>query len=186
MATDDSAVSGLAGRYATALFELAHEAKALDRIGADLDAVRRLLGESADLRRLVRSPVVSREDQGRAMEAILERLGAHALTVRTIGLMASKRRLFALADVIAAYRALVAAHRGESTAEVTSARPLGPEEQAQLAAALKRALGRDVAIAAGVDASLLGGIVVKVGSRMIDNSLRTKLARLQLAMKGVA
>ncbi|MSP81860.1 MAG: F0F1 ATP synthase subunit delta [Alphaproteobacteria bacterium] len=186
MATDDSAVSGLAGRYATALFELAHEAKALDRVGEDLATIRRLLDESVDLNRLVLSPVVSRTDQGRAMAAIMAVLGAHPLTVQTIGLMAAKRRLFALADVIRGYRGLVAAHRGESSAEVTSARPLKPEEQAELAAALKRALGRDVAIAARVDPTLLGGLVVKVGSRMIDSSLRAKLARLQLAMKGVA
>lgn len=186
MATDDNAVTGLGGRYATALFELAHEAKALDPVAADLAALDGMLAASEDLRRLVASPVITRDEQGRAMGALLTTMGAHDLTRRVIGLMAQKRRLFALADVIRAYRRLLAARRGEVAAEVTSARPLGADQAAAIAAALKDALGREVAVETKVDPALIGGLVVRVGSRMIDNSLRTKLQRLQFAMKGIA
>jgi len=186
VATNAASEVGLAGRYATALFELAQEAKAVDRVSDDLAKLDRALAESADLRRLVRSPVIAREDQGRAMAALVKALDVHRLTAQTVGLLAQQRRLFAVADIIAAYRRLVAAFKGEVTAEVATARALKPAEQAELAAALKRALGRDVAIESRVDPALIGGIVVKVGSRMIDNSLRNKLQRLQLAMRGTA
>lgn len=186
MATDDNAVTGLGGRYATALFELAHESKVLDPVAADLAALDRMLAESEDLRRLVASPVITRDEQDRAMTAILASMGAHDLTRRVVGLMARKRRLFALADVIRAYRRLLAARRGEVAAEVTSAHALTADQHADLAAALKRALGREVAVETRVDPALIGGLVVQVGSRMIDNSLRTKLQRLQFAMKGIA
>ncbi|MGH6720445.1 MAG: F0F1 ATP synthase subunit delta [Alphaproteobacteria bacterium] len=185
MATDDNAVTGLGGRYATALFELAHEAKALDAVAADLGRIEAMLRDSDDLRRLVASPVLSRADQGRAMAAILAAMGAHALVRSALGLMAEKRRLFALADVIRSYRRLLARRRGEVAAEVTSARSLSAEQKDAIAQALKSALGRAVTVETRVDAALIGGLVVRVGSRMIDNSLRTKLQRLQFAMKGI-
>ena len=186
MATNAASEVGLAGRYATALFELAQDARAVDRVADDLAKLTRALEASTDLQRLVRSPVITREDQGRAMGALLKALDVHPLTAQTIGLIAQKRRLFVVADIIAAYRRLVAALKGEVTAEVATARALKPAEEAELAAALKQALGRDVAIESRVDPALIGGIVVKVGSRMIDNSLRNKLQRLQLAMRGTA
>lgn len=185
MATDDSSVTGLGGRYATALFELAHEAKALDAIAADLGRIEAMLAESPDLRRLVASPVLTRDEQGRAMAAVLEAMGAHDLTARAVGLMAQKRRLFALGDVIKSYRRLLARRRGEVAAEVVSARPLSQAQTEAIAAALKAALSREVAVETRVDPALIGGLIVRVGSRMIDNSLSTKLRRLQLVMKGI-
>jgi F-type H+-transporting ATPase subunit delta len=177
-------VTGLGGRYANALFELAHEAKALDAVADDLTRIEAMLAESADLRRLVTSPVLTREEQGRAMGAVLTAMGAHGLTRRAVGLMAQKRRLFVLKDVILAYRRLLAARRGEVAAEVISARALAKVQAEEIAAALKSALGREVSVETRVDPALIGGLIVRVGSRMIDNSLSTKLRRLQFAMKG--
>jgi len=185
VATDDNAVTGLGGRYARALFELAHEAKALDAIAADLGRIEAQLDASDDLSRLVASPVLSRADQGRAMAAILAAMDVHALVRSTVGLMAEKRRLFALADVIRSYRRLLAQRRGELAAEVTAARELGAEQRDAIAEALRSALGRAVTVETRVDPALIGGLVVRVGSRMIDSSLRTKLQRLQFAMKGI-
>ena len=185
MADEDTVVSGLAGRYATALFELAKEQDSVDAVAADLSAVRAMLHDSADLQRLVRSPVIPREDQGRGMAAVLEAAGACRLTGNFFGLLAANRRLFATADVISAFDALLAAHRGEVTAEVTSAAPLSDGQVARIAQELKRAVGRDIRLTPRVDRGLLGGLVVRVGSRMVDSSLSTKLQALRLAMKGV-
>ena len=184
MATDDSVVTGLSGRYARALYELADDQKELDAVAADLRTLAAALDDSDDLRRLVQSPILSRDEQGRAMAAILEAMQAGELTRRTIGLLAQQRRLFALDDIIADYLKLLAAHRGETTAQVTSARELTAEELDRLRATLKQIVGRDVAVETRVDAELLGGLVVHVGSRMLDSSIRTKLQRLELAMKG--
>ncbi len=186
MTTDVGGVAGLAGRYATALFELAVEHKQLDAVAADLAGLDTLLGESADLQRLVRSPVISREDQMKAVAAILERAGAADLTRRFVGLLAERRRLFALADVIEVFDQLLAAHRGEVRASVVSAKALTAKQSASVRAALRKALGGEVAVDATVDETLIGGLVVRVGSRMVDASLRTKLQRLERAMKGVA
>jgi F-type H+-transporting ATPase subunit delta len=184
VASEDVSVSGLAGRYATALFELASESNLLDAVANDLARLRGLIDGSADLARLVRSPVFSREEQGRAIEAVLARLGVDRLTKNFVGLLAQKRRLFALTGIVAAFDALLAGHRGQMTADVTSARALKPEQRTALAGTLKDALKRDIRMTERVDASLLGGLIVKVGSRQIDSSLKSKLVRLERAMKG--
>ena len=185
MAAQDTTVEGVSGRYATALFELALEANSLDEVGADLDAFQGLLDMSADLTRLVRSPVFSAEDQNRAINAVIEQAGITGLAANFIGLVARNRRLFAVSDMISDYRKLLAAHRGEITAEVASAEALSEAQVTALKAALKEKVGRDVQLDASIDSALLGGLVVKVGSRMIDTSLRTKLNNLKIAMKEV-
>ncbi len=185
MATDGSEVSGLAGRYGTALFELAVERKALDQVATDLADIKQVLAENADLVRLVRSPMFSREEQLRAMMAILEHGKAADLTRRFVGVLSQRRRLFVLADVIAVYSRLLAAHRGEVAAEVVSAKPLSDDRIAAVTRTLTKVVGGKVAVATRVDKKLIGGLVVSVGSRMVDSSLRTKLQRLQLSMKGV-
>jgi len=176
--------TGLAGRYAAALFELAGEQHAVDAVSADLAAFRKAMAANADLARVVKSPVFSREDQGKALKAVLEKLGANALTTQFVLLLAAKRRLFALTGIIRAYESLVAKSRGETHAEITSARPLADAELAAIKSALKARLGREPRLDAKVDPALLGGLVVKVGSRMIDSSLRTKLTGLRAVMKG--
>ena len=185
MASTETGMSGLASRYAKALFELADEAKALDAVADDLRSLKALIAGSDDLRRLLRSPVLSRDEQGRAIAAILEKIGASALTQRFAGVVATNRRLFVLPGMIDAYLAELASRRGEMTAEVTAATPLSDAQTKALVDQLKKAVGAKVSVDVSVDPSLLGGLVVKVGSRMIDFSLRTKLSKLQLAMKGV-
>lgn len=180
------ASSGLAERYATALFELAEAENKLDAMAAELKALAQLIAGSPDLARLIRSPVISRQEQGKAMAAILEQAGARKLTQKFVGLLAEKRRLFALPAIIDAFLAMLARQRGETTAEVTSAKPLSKAQAAALADALKKAVGKPVALTARVDPEILGGLTVKVGSQMIDSSLRSKLRRLSLAMKGTA
>ena len=178
-------ITGLADRYATALFELALERTALDAVEDDLATLQALLDESADLRALVRSPVISRADQAKAMAAIVARAGLTGMVGNFIALLARNRRLFALGPAIAAFRAKLAAQRGEVSAEVTSAATLKPHHLAAVKDALRAIVGRDVALETKVDAALIGGLVVRVGSRMIDNSIRTKLQNLELAMKGI-
>lgn len=184
MAANSNQNTGLAGRYATAVFELALEERALDSLAADLAALKTMLTGSADLARLVRSPVITREDQARAMEAVLAKANATPLTRKFVLLLAQKRRLFALADVIRAFETQLARHRGEIAAEVTSARALTGDETAELKRVLKDKLGREPRITAHVDPKILGGLKLKVGSRMIDSSLRTKLDQLRAAMRG--
>jgi F-type H+-transporting ATPase subunit delta len=184
-ATDQS-VSGVAGRYASALFELAGEAKAVDKVGADLEVFRSLLESSDDLVRLVRSPVFTAEDQIAALEAICAKAGIGGLALNFIKLVTQNRRLFFIADMIKGYGALLAAARGEVPAEVTSAEELSPKHVAEIKSALKASIGRDVQLSTRVDSSILGGLIVKVGSRMMDNSLKTKLQNLKIAMKGTA
>lgn len=185
MAANSSGVSGLADRYAAALFELADERKALDEVANDLQQLRAMLRESGDLRRLVRSPLLSRAEQGKAIGAVTEKAGLSALTRNFLGLVAQNRRLFAVPDMIDAYLARLAERRGEVTAEVTAAQELSTAQLAAINEHLKKAVGSKVAVDVKVDPSLLGGLVVKVGSRMVDASLRSKLHRLQIAMKGV-
>jgi F-type H+-transporting ATPase subunit delta len=186
LAAETSIVSGTAGRYATALFELAVEAKALDAVAGDLDRLKTMIGESADLRRLVKSPIFGRDEQSRAMGAVAERAGFSDLVRRFVGVVAHNRRLFVLDGMIRDFRALLARHRGETVARVVSASPLNPNQLATLKAALKEGVGREVSIDAHVDAALIGGLMVQVGSRMVDASMRTKLQNLKIAMKGVA
>ena len=185
MSSKSIGASGLAGRYATALFELADADQSLDRVVEDLGRLDAMIGDSDDLSRLVRSPVFTRDDQTRAMMAITDKAGMDGLTRRFVGMVARNRRLFAISDMIAAFLRLVAARRGEVTADVTSAVELTDGEHESLVGALKNALGAKVAVNARVDPTLLGGLIVKVGSRMVDSSLGTKLRQLRLAMKGI-
>ena len=180
----EKAQGGLAGRYANAVFELAQDQKAVDAVSADLSSLRRAIETSPDLARLVRSPVFSAEDQAKALSAILEKMGAHPLATKFVLLLAQKRRLFVLDQIIAAYEHLVAKSRGETEAEVTSTRHLKDDEIAELKAMLKSKLGKEPRLNSRIDPTLLGGLIVKVGSRMIDSSLRTKLDSLRAAMKG--
>jgi F-type H+-transporting ATPase subunit delta len=184
VASKGTGVSGLADRYATALFDLADERKALDQVSEDLRRLRAMLNESAELRRLVRSPILSRLEQGRAITAIAERSGLSPLTRSFLGLVAQNRRLFAVPAMIDAFLARLAARRGEITAEVAAAQALTPAQLDAVNEQLRKAMGSKVAVEVRVDPALLGGLVVKVGSRMVDASLRSKLHRLQLAMKG--
>jgi F-type H+-transporting ATPase subunit delta len=186
VASADQKVSGVPGRYASALFELAGEEKAQDRIGAELASIQKALDQSDELRRLVRSPVFSAEDQTAALEAILEKAQISGTTLNFVRLMSKNRRLAALGDTIKAYQTLVAVSKGEVEAEVTSAEKLNEKHITALKAALKATTGRDVQLTTRVDKSILGGLIVKVGSRMMDNSLKTKLQNLKIAMKGQA
>ena len=186
MAATGDIVSGVPGRYATALFELAQEENAIEPVAADLSRFQKLLDESEDLRRLVRSPVFSAEDQLAALDAILARAEIGGLAANFIRLVTRNRRLFAIADMIKAYRVLVAQSKGEVAAEVTSAEPLADAHLEELKAAIKASIGRDVDLALKIEPAILGGLIVKVGSRMVDNSLRTKLQNLRIAMKGIA
>jgi F-type H+-transporting ATPase subunit delta len=176
----------LAGRYAAALFELAEEQGALDTIAADLHGLRDMIAKTADLERLIKSPVLSRDEQGRAIAALAERAGFDQLTRRFLGVLAHKRRLFALPEVVQAYDAMVAEHKGEIGAEVVSAVPLSAPQLESVRQQLSAAVGQTVKLSAAVDPSLLGGLVVRVGSRMMDASIRTKLRQLELALKGAA
>jgi F-type H+-transporting ATPase subunit delta len=184
VAAEHAHEAGLAGRYALAVFDLAQEERAVETVAADFATLKQLMAESPDLTRLIRAPVFSREEQAAGMNGVLHRMEAAPLTRRFILLLASKRRLFALADIIRAYNSLVAKQKGEVSAQVTSARPLSDGETAELRSILKSKLSKDVILEARVDPSLLGGLIVKVGSRMIDSSLRTKLNGLRMAMRG--
>jgi F-type H+-transporting ATPase subunit delta len=174
----------LAGRYATALFELAMEERSVDTVAQDLAALKAMLAESPDLTRLVKAPVFSADEQRAGMDAVLRRMEAAPLTTRFVLTLARKRRLFALSDIIRAFDELVGRQKGEVDAEASAARPLSEAETNELKAALKSKLGREARLSTKVDPSLLGGLVVKVGSRMIDSSLRTKLEGLRSAMRG--
>lgn len=177
--------SGVADRYASSLFELALEAGVVEAVGADLDKFQALLDESDDLKRLVASPVFSAEDQSKAVAAIVAKAGIVSLAGNFLKVVANNRRLFAVPGMIAAYRTIAAAHRGEVVAEVTSAHALDEAQETELKVALKSVTGKEVTIALTVDPSILGGLIVKVGSRQIDTSLRTKLSTLKLALKEV-
>jgi F-type H+-transporting ATPase subunit delta len=179
-------MASVAGRYAAALFEIAKDERQLPQVEADVKAFQRLLDESADLRRLVRSPVISAEDQAKALGAILAKAGTGPLTTNFLKLIARNRRLFAVADMLKNFRALAARERGEVSADVASAHPLSADQMNALEDALRIQVGKDVRINSRVDPNLLGGLIVKIGSRMIDSSLRTKLNNLKVAMKGVA
>ena len=185
MAGEVDTSSGVAGRYATALFELALEQQALDQVAADLNRFNEALDAFDDLLRLVKSPVFSADEQGRALAAILKELKIEGLTRNFLLLAAKNRRLFATPDMIRAFRAMLARHRGEMSATVTAAAKLTESQVTALRQALKAALGKEIMLEERVDAGLLGGLVVKVGSRMIDTSLRTKLNSLKVAMKEV-
>jgi len=186
LSSEATGISGLASRYANALFELSDEQSALDSVAADLGTLERMIAESADLGRMIRSPVLSRKEQANAIAAIADGAKLSALTANFLGLLARKRRLFALPAAIAAWRKLLAAKRGEVTADVTSATALNEDQLGAIRRALKQATSKDVAIRTRVDPGLLGGLIVQLGSRMADNSLRSQLERLKIAMKGSA
>ena len=183
MAAEDPSVSGVSGRYATALFELARDEKSVDAVKVDLDKFDAMLNESADLKRLVRSPVFSADAQLKALTAVLERAGIAGIAAKFLKVLTSNRRLFAVGDVIRAFRALVAKFKGEATADVTVAETLSDKNLDALKTALKSVTGKDVALNVKVDPSIIGGLVVKLGSRMVDSSLRTKLNTIKHAMK---
>jgi F-type H+-transporting ATPase subunit delta len=185
LASEASGLGGIAQRYATALYDLGEGEKSLDAVADDLRAVQEMIDASEDLRRLIRSPLITRDDQWQAVEGLLEKAEMSALTRRFIGVITDNRRLFALPTIIAAFLRLLAARRGEITAQVTTAVKLDAEQTAALTETLKATLGAKVAVEPSVDPEILGGMVVRVGSRMFDSSLRTKLTRMQLAMKGI-
>jgi F-type H+-transporting ATPase subunit delta len=183
VAGEDGIVSGMAGRYATALFELSLESKAVDQVQSDLKAFDALVASSPDLMRLVRSPVFSADDQGKALIAILEKAGIKGIAANFLRVIAANRRLFAVSEIIRGFNALVAKHRGEVTAYVTVADTLSDARMGEIRDTLKTVTGKDVQIDVTVDPSIIGGLKVKVGSRMVDASLRTKLSSIKFAMK---
>ncbi len=178
-------IGAIADRYAAAFFELAEQNAALDKVENDLKALKAMIAGSADLARMLKSPVIRRAAQGAAVTALAEKAGWQGITRNFLGLLARNRRLFVLPNIIDAFLSRLAAHRGEVTAHVTSAVALTATQQKALAAALKKTVGKDVLLDVVVDTSLLGGMITKVGSRMIDASLKTKLQQLTLALKGV-
>jgi F-type H+-transporting ATPase subunit delta len=185
VADSDLFIPGLAGRYAMALFELARDNNAIDAVKGDLELFELLIDSSPDLNRLVRSPVFTGEEQLRALSAVLSQAGIDGLAVNFLKLVASNRRLFAVRAMIRDFRTLVARHKGEVTAEVTLAEKLSDDHQKSLKAALNAVTGKDVQVAVTVDPAIIGGVVVKLGSRMLDSSLRTKLNSIKQAMKEV-
>jgi len=176
----------MAGRYATALFELALEERAIDAVKADLDRFNALIGESADLRRLVRSPVFTADTQSRALAAVLEKAGIGGIAARFLRVVSWNRRLFAVQDMIKGFRTLVAEHKGEVSAEVTLAEQPSEPHLDAIKSALHSVTKKDVQVDVKVDPSIIGGLIVKLGSRMVDSSLRTKLNSIKHAMKEVS
>jgi F-type H+-transporting ATPase subunit delta len=184
VAREDTIVSGVAGRYATALFELALEQKAVDAVRKDLDQFDALVAASADLARLVRSPVFGADEQLKALSAILDKAGIKGLAANFLRTVTANRRLFAVRDMIRDFRKLVARHRGEVTAQVTVAEKLNDKNLEALKGALKSVTGgKDIDLDVKIEPAIIGGLIVKVGSRMIDSSLRTKLNAIKFAMK---
>jgi len=183
VAAEDPSVSGVSGRYATALFELARDEKSIDAVKADLDKFAALLAESEDLKRLVRSPVFAAEAQLKALSAVLDRAGISGISANFLNVLTANRRLFAVADVVRAFNALVAKFKGEASADVTVAEALSDKNLDALKTALKSVTGKDVALNVKIDPSIIGGLIVKLGSRMVDSSLRTKLNSIKHAMK---
>jgi F-type H+-transporting ATPase subunit delta len=182
--TSSGIQASLAGRYALALFELARDGKALDSVAASLTTLKAALTESAELKALTQSPLIGREAAAKAIDAVAKSLGTDPLTTKTLGVLASNRRLSQLPNVIRAFDTLLSAHKGETRAEVTSAFPLTKTQQTALAKQLKTRTGRDMALDLTVDPAIMGGLIVKMGSRMIDSSLRTRLNKLAQAMRG--
>jgi F-type H+-transporting ATPase subunit delta len=180
---ENPSVSGVSGRYATALFELARDERSIDLVKADLDRFEAMLADSADLKRLVRSPVFSSGTQAKALSAVLEKAGISGISANLLKVLTVNRRLFAVDQVIRAFGALVAKFKGEAIADVTVAEKLSDKNLDALKTALKSVTGKDVALNVNVDPSIIGGLVVKLGSRMVDSSLRTKLNSIKHAMK---
>lgn len=185
MSGKTSTLASVSGRYAKALFDLAREDRRLDEVESELDSIALALDENADLERLISSPVFSRSEQGHALAKVLEKMEIAGLTARFVALLSKNGRINQIRSVIADYHALTALERGEVTAEVTSAAKLSSAQIKKLQEALKTLTGRKTSINQNVDEKLLGGLVVKLGSRMYDSSLRTKLFNLQRVMKEI-
>ncbi len=184
MAGEDPLISGMAGRYAGALFDLAFDNKAVDVVKKDLDQFDALISGSADLNRLIRSPAFDADEQLKALSAVLAKAGITGLAANFLRVITTNRRLFAVRDMIRAYRALVARHKGEVTAQVTVAEKLNDKNLDALKSALKSVTGgKDIDLDVKIEPAIIGGLIVKVGSRMVDSSLRTKLNSIKLAMK---
>jgi F-type H+-transporting ATPase subunit delta len=179
-------IAGVAGRYATALFELACDDNQLDLVGGELSGIKDLLNQHEDLDRALMSPAFSLAEKDNVLKKVLEKADVKGLTANFLALVAKNNRLFALRDMVGAFGSLVAKHKGEVTAQVTSASVLSDKHKQALTETLKSTIGQDVKIETHVDPDLLGGLIVKVGSKMIDNSLRTKLNNLRVAMKEVS
>lgn len=186
MSSENSGAKELAERYAAALFALAEGGDSLDRVATDLIELKKMIADAPDLRRVIRSPVLNREVRAQALAALADKAGFGDLVRRFLGVVAANRRSYVLVPIIDAFLARLAARRGEITADVTAAHPLTPEQTRALDAALKSTKGDKIVLNLRIDPTLLGGLIVKVGSRMVDSSLRTKLQHLQLAMKGIA
>jgi F-type H+-transporting ATPase subunit delta len=184
VATDNPVTAGVAGRYASALFELANEQNQLDEVDSDLGKFQDLLNQSDDLNRLVKSPAFAAEEQQRALGAVMDWAGVGATTGNFLKVITRNRRLFAAEDMIKTFRALLARHRGEVTADVKSAVALTDAQLTALKDKLKTSYGKDVRLDASVDPSLLGGLVIKIGSRMFDSSLKTNLSNLKVVLRG--
>ena len=184
METSGGIQASLAGRYASALFDLARDERQIDAVGRSLDSLVRALADSREFAMLAGSPLVGRADAAKAFEAIAAKLALDPITTNFLGVLARNGRKNQLTAVARLFKRLAADHRGETTADVTTARPLNDDQIAQLKQQLRTRAGRDVAIEAQVDPDILGGLVVKLGSQMIDSSIRTKLNRLASAMKG--
>jgi len=184
VAQQQQAMAGVAGRYALALYELAQESGAVEPTSGELERFQALLDSSEDLRSLVKSPVFRADEQEAALQAIFNTVGIDGIAAKLILLLAKNRRLSAVSDIIQTYRSLMARARGEVTADVTSAEPLTTAQLDTLKKDLAQAMGRNVMLVTRTDESLIGGLIVKVGSRMIDASLKTKLQNLKLTMKG--
>ncbi len=176
--------ASLSGRYATALFDLAREKMSIDSVAASLSGLNQALEASADLRTLTSNPLVTRTQATAGIAAIAKAMKLDTLTSNFLGVLAENRRLAELANIVRAFNSLAAAHRGETTAEVTSAHKLEAAQVTALKKQLKAKAGRDVAIVQKVDPAILGGLVIKIGSEMIDSSIRTRLNALAVAMKG--
>lgn len=185
MSDENSFVAGVSGRYATALFGLASESGSVDAVADDMAALERAIAGSTDLQGLIKNPLLGRDDQIRGIVAIAEKAGFNPLSCKFLGLVANNRRLFFVSQMIKDFAKLVSVARGEISADVASAAPLTDAQIGRVKDALAEVVGQDVKLRTSVDESLLGGLVIKVGSRMIDNSLRTKIQNLKVAMKEV-
>jgi F-type H+-transporting ATPase subunit delta len=185
VADNSQQISGVAERYASSLYEVAADAKSIDAVAKDLDGFQAMIDSSEDLQRLIRSPVFSADDQSRSIEALLKKAGLGGLVANFLKVVARNRRLFAVPAIVRAFGEIVARERGEVTADVKTAHQLSAAQEKELKAALSSVTGKTVTLNVTVDASLLGGLIVKIGSRQVDTSLRTKLSTLKLALKEV-
>ena len=185
MPADASGVGNVAQRYAAALYDLADEKGAIDTVAADLNSLQAMIAASDDFRRFIKSPIINRNDQSKGIAALADKAQLSPISRQFLGLVTVNRRLFALGEMIRGFHAILADRRGHTAAEVTAAAPLSDSQTMALTEALKKSLGRNVQLVTKVDPSILGGLIVKTGSRMVDSSIKSKLQRLKLSLKGV-